>query len=123
MGMQQQQQQHQQQQSQQQGPGSMASVGAAGPAGAAYLPYYYMNSPVLLAPGMADMHAYSAAAAAAQAAADGRSRRVGVDMRPGDWMCPIAGCGSHNFARRPVCRQCGAARPGEAELSAEVPAM
>lgn len=29
-------------------------------------------------------------------------------MKPGDWMCMVAGCGFPNFARRGICAQCGA---------------
>jgi len=35
-----------------------------------------------------------------------------MDAKPGDWAC--AGCGYHNFARNPTCRQCGSGRPGAA---------
>ncbi|KAJ3389265.1 hypothetical protein HDU84_008903 [Entophlyctis sp. JEL0112] len=28
-------------------------------------------------------------------------------VKPGDWLCPAAGCGFHNFARRTSCVACG----------------
>ncbi|KAK7255277.1 hypothetical protein RIF29_28684 [Crotalaria pallida] len=32
----------------------------------------------------------------------------GSDVRPGDWYCAAANCGTHNFASRSNCFKCGA---------------
>ncbi|XP_071696439.1 RNA-binding protein involved in heterochromatin assembly dri1-like [Rutidosis leptorrhynchoides] len=33
---------------------------------------------------------------------------TGPDVRPGDWYCNVANCGTHNFASRSSCFKCGA---------------
>ncbi|KAG0364109.1 hypothetical protein BGZ54_007838 [Gamsiella multidivaricata] len=34
-------------------------------------------------------------------------------MKPGDWICPNAQCGYHNFAKRATCARCGASAPNQ----------
>ncbi|KAF9194458.1 hypothetical protein BGZ51_009538 [Haplosporangium sp. Z 767] len=34
-------------------------------------------------------------------------------MKPGDWMCPNAQCGYHNFAKRTTCARCQANAPNQ----------
>jgi inhibitor of KinA sporulation pathway (predicted exonuclease) len=34
------------------------------------------------------------------------------ELKPGDWLCAVPGCGSHNFAHRDRCYDCGAQRTG-----------
>lgn len=50
------------------------------------------------------------ATAAAAAATLGLSKN-GLQMRPGDWICPS--CGDHVFAKNANCRKCGTARPND----------
>ncbi|KAF5748201.1 zinc finger Ran-binding domain-containing protein 2 [Tripterygium wilfordii] len=35
---------------------------------------------------------------------------TGPDVRPGDWYCTVAKCGTHNFASRSSCFKCGASK-------------
>ncbi|XP_050213196.1 RNA-binding protein involved in heterochromatin assembly dri1 [Mercurialis annua] len=35
---------------------------------------------------------------------------TGPDVRPGDWYCSFANCGTHNFASRSTCFKCGASK-------------
>jgi RNA-binding protein FUS len=34
-------------------------------------------------------------------------------MKAGDWMCPNAQCGYHNFAKRTTCARCGTNSPNQ----------
>jgi ERI1 exoribonuclease 3 len=43
-----------------------------------------------------------------------------AELKPGDWLCAVPGCGGHNFAHRDRCFDCGAARSGPAVTSAGV---
>lgn len=37
----------------------------------------------------------------------GRGSSTGPDVRPGDWYCTAGNCGTHNFASRSTCFNCG----------------
>ncbi|XP_023514792.1 TATA-binding protein-associated factor 2N-like isoform X1 [Cucurbita pepo subsp. pepo] len=42
----------------------------------------------------------------------------GSDVRPGDWYCGVANCGTHNFANRSSCFVCGAFKDESAATAA-----
>ncbi|KAF9947177.1 hypothetical protein BGZ70_002839, partial [Mortierella alpina] len=35
----------------------------------------------------------------------------GAPVKPGDWICPNAQCGYHNFAKRTTCARCNTSAP------------
>jgi len=41
-----------------------------------------------------------------------RNEEPRAELKPGDWLCAAPGCGSHNFAHRDKCYDCGAQRSG-----------
>lgn len=43
-----------------------------------------------------------------------------AELKPGDWLCTVKGCGAHNFAHRDRCFDCGAPRSGSVVTSAGV---
>jgi inhibitor of KinA sporulation pathway (predicted exonuclease) len=43
-----------------------------------------------------------------------------AELKPGDWLCAVPGCGAHNFAHRDRCFDCGAIRSVRTVTSAGV---
>lgn len=43
-----------------------------------------------------------------------------AELKPGDWLCTAVGCGSHNFAHRDRCFDCGGPRTGASVTTAGV---
>lgn len=43
-----------------------------------------------------------------------------AELKPGDWLCAVPGCGAQNFAHRDKCFDCGAGRTGPVTTTAGV---